>query len=252
MNTRHPVSSRSTLSAFLVAIFTGLLAGCNAGDSDFNPNVPAFQPNIDSYCDGKDDYLATGQYETLRDDPFVQLCFLTEFTNEFGWDFWQRFLQDINNYSNDDIGYDGTNASVWLLPETALPGRRVKTSRLCSICGRCRSFNSCKVLDNDVEAIADTPGWLAWSFSNRQPYPLTNCSYSPTASAKSLSRSGIILDKQLAKVPEGGKVLYLTDWSKKLERQIAVTRNNSRQSIFSKSLATRLLTACHRISPAGC
>ncbi len=76
-------------------------------------NRMASQPNADSYCNGKDDYLASGAYETLRNDPFVQLCFLTQFTDKYGWSFWSRFFRGMNSQSNNDIVYDGTDASIW-------------------------------------------------------------------------------------------------------------------------------------------
>lgn len=71
------------------------------------------QPNITTYCDGRDAYLAGGPYETLRDDPFVQLCFLMEFEETYGTAFYERFFMGLADQTNDDVGYDGTDASVW-------------------------------------------------------------------------------------------------------------------------------------------
>jgi hypothetical protein len=75
----------------------------------------AHQPNVDTYCRGKDAYLAAGAYKTLRDDPFLQLCFLMEFTGAYGWPFWQRFFAGMNGQTNADVGYDGADEdrSVW-------------------------------------------------------------------------------------------------------------------------------------------
>lgn len=71
------------------------------------------QPNYDTYCDGRDAYLAGGAYETLRDDPFVQLCFLMEFDEAYGPGFYENFFYGMNSQSNGDIPYDGTDASIW-------------------------------------------------------------------------------------------------------------------------------------------
>lgn len=71
------------------------------------------QPNVDTYCDGRDAYLAGGPYETLRDDPFVQLCFLMEFETAYGPAFYERFFMGLYDQTNEDVGYDGTDASVW-------------------------------------------------------------------------------------------------------------------------------------------
>lgn len=75
----------------------------------------ASQPNVATYCDGKDAYLESGVYATLRQDPFLQLCFLMEFTQAFGWPFWQRFYAGMNGQTNGDVGYDGNDEdrSVW-------------------------------------------------------------------------------------------------------------------------------------------
>ena len=71
------------------------------------------QPNADSYCENKTDYLTGGDYATLRDDPFLQLCFLMEFTDQYGWAFWERFFASLNVLRNEDVAYDGSDASVW-------------------------------------------------------------------------------------------------------------------------------------------
>jgi hypothetical protein len=71
------------------------------------------QPNLDTYCDGRDGYLAGGAYETFRNDPFVQLCFLMEFEEAYGPTFYERFFEGMNGETNEDVGYDGTDASVW-------------------------------------------------------------------------------------------------------------------------------------------
>lgn len=71
------------------------------------------QPNFDTYCDGREAYLADPVYETLRDDPFVQLCFLMEFEAAYGLPFYEAFFEGMNTQTNDDVGYDGTDASVW-------------------------------------------------------------------------------------------------------------------------------------------
>lgn len=73
----------------------------------------AFQPNIDTYCDGREAYLAGGAYETLRNDPFVQLCFLMEFEEEYGESFYDSFFQGLDSQTNDDVGWDGTDAATW-------------------------------------------------------------------------------------------------------------------------------------------
>jgi hypothetical protein len=76
----------------------------------------AHQPNVDTYCNGRDAYLASGSYAAdFRDDPFLQLCFLMEFTTQHGWGFWERYWQGMNGQSNEDVGYDGNDVdrSVW-------------------------------------------------------------------------------------------------------------------------------------------
>lgn len=73
----------------------------------------ADQPNIDTYCDGRDAYLAGGDYETLRDDPFVQLCFLMDFEETYGSAFYPNFFAGMNTQSNADLPYDGTDQSIW-------------------------------------------------------------------------------------------------------------------------------------------
>lgn len=73
----------------------------------------ADQPNYDTYCDGREAYLADPVYETLRDDPFVQLCFLMEFEGTYGPDFHDTFFQGMNSQTNDDLPWDGTDAAIW-------------------------------------------------------------------------------------------------------------------------------------------
>ncbi|MFT5586025.1 MAG: hypothetical protein ACI9VR_003621 [Cognaticolwellia sp.] len=71
------------------------------------------QPNYETYCDGKDSYLAGGAYEELAADPFLQLCFLKDFETEYGASFYDDFFQGMNSQSNDDVVYKGTEASIW-------------------------------------------------------------------------------------------------------------------------------------------
>lgn len=74
----------------------------------------ADQPNYASYCDGRDAYLASPDYEgQLRDDPFLQLCFLTDIEDTYGPGVTEAFFQGLNEQVNEDVGYDGTDASVW-------------------------------------------------------------------------------------------------------------------------------------------
>lgn len=73
----------------------------------------AYQRNYESYCDGQDSYLANPNYETLADDPFLQLCFLKDFEAEYGGSFYDDFFQGMNGQSNRNISYDGTDASIW-------------------------------------------------------------------------------------------------------------------------------------------
>lgn len=71
------------------------------------------QPNYDSYCDGREAFLSAPEYEQVRDDPFLQLCFLKEFEAVYGDDFYDDFYRGMNEQSNDDLRYDGTDASIW-------------------------------------------------------------------------------------------------------------------------------------------
>lgn len=71
------------------------------------------QPNYETYCNGKDAYLAGGAYEELADDPFLQLCFLKDFESEYGGGFYDDFFHGMNSQVNGDIVYDGTDASIW-------------------------------------------------------------------------------------------------------------------------------------------
>ena len=71
------------------------------------------QPNYDSYCDGQGAYFSGGTYEELASDPFLQLCFLMDFEVEYGPTFYESFFRDMNTQTNDDVGYAGTDASVW-------------------------------------------------------------------------------------------------------------------------------------------
>jgi hypothetical protein len=73
----------------------------------------AGQPHTSSYCDDKDAYLASGNYETFRKDPMLQLCFFMEFQEAYGWPFWSSFFKGMNGQTNDDVAFDGTDASVW-------------------------------------------------------------------------------------------------------------------------------------------
>ncbi len=73
----------------------------------------ANQPNYETYCDGRDSYLASPNYETLADDPFLQLCFLKDFEATYGDSFYDDFFQGMNSQSNRDISYDGSDASIW-------------------------------------------------------------------------------------------------------------------------------------------
>ena len=74
------------------------------------------QPNVSTYCAGRDAYLAAGSYGAdFRGDPFLQLCFLMEFTQQHGWGFWERFWAGMNAQTNADVGFDGNDVdrSVW-------------------------------------------------------------------------------------------------------------------------------------------
>lgn len=80
----------------------------------------AHQTNVATYCDGKAAYLAGGSYQTFKTDPFVQLCFLMEFQKAHGYGIWKNFFGLMNLTTNDQIGYDGTDASVWLFAKNRL------------------------------------------------------------------------------------------------------------------------------------
>jgi hypothetical protein len=74
------------------------------------------QPNYATYCDRRDSWFAEdGAYEELRDDPFLQLCFLMEFTGSWGWEFWTRFYGLIDETPNEAIPIGGTpeHANTW-------------------------------------------------------------------------------------------------------------------------------------------
>jgi hypothetical protein len=73
----------------------------------------AHQPNVATYCDGKTAYLAAPNYTLLRSDAFVQLCFLMQFTDKFGYDMWKVFFSALNGATNEDVAWDGTDASIW-------------------------------------------------------------------------------------------------------------------------------------------
>lgn len=75
----------------------------------------AFQPNVDTYCNGREAYLAEGNYPQFKDDPFLQLCFLMDFTETFGWAFWQAFYAGIDRTPNHEIPVGGTpeHALTW-------------------------------------------------------------------------------------------------------------------------------------------
>ena len=73
------------------------------------------QPNFNSYCDGREAYLADGTYEEFKADPFLELCFLMDFTATFGWSFWQTFYAGIDETDNAEIpiGGDPEHANTW-------------------------------------------------------------------------------------------------------------------------------------------
>lgn len=64
------------------------------------------QPNIDTYCDGRAAYLAAPTIDTFNHDPFVQLCFLMELTDQHGWELWQAFYDQLDGLENDDVVLD--------------------------------------------------------------------------------------------------------------------------------------------------
>ena len=64
------------------------------------------QPNLATYCDGRDAYLAAPSYPTLRSDPFLQLCFLLEFEEDGGASFWPSFFAALNDLTNEDVQLD--------------------------------------------------------------------------------------------------------------------------------------------------
>jgi hypothetical protein len=71
-------------------------------------------PNKEGYCNGKAAYLASGVYDDVRTDPFLQLCFLMEFKEAYGWEFWTKFFVGMNATTNNDIPYDpNSDAATW-------------------------------------------------------------------------------------------------------------------------------------------
>lgn len=80
----------------------------------------AHQPNTGTYCDGRANYLAGGSYATFKSDPFVQLCFLMEFRTTHGFQIWKDFFGLMNLTTNDQVEYDGTDASVWRFTKNRL------------------------------------------------------------------------------------------------------------------------------------
>ncbi|MCA9526237.1 MAG: M60 family metallopeptidase, partial [Myxococcales bacterium] len=75
----------------------------------------AFQPNIETYCDGRAAWMADGDYPTFKADPFLQLCFLMDFTAAYGWEFWQAFYGIIDETPNEQIPVGGNpeHANTW-------------------------------------------------------------------------------------------------------------------------------------------
>jgi len=73
------------------------------------------QPNVSTYCDGRDAYLDGGTYSQLKADPFLQLCFQMSFKEKYGWGFWSSFWAGMNTQKNEDVGLDGlfVDKSVW-------------------------------------------------------------------------------------------------------------------------------------------
>lgn len=73
------------------------------------------QPNARTYCDGKNAYLASGEYSQLKSDPFLQLCFLMEFQKTYGWEFWQKFNAKLNGEYENSVAQrvGGSDQAVW-------------------------------------------------------------------------------------------------------------------------------------------
>lgn len=70
------------------------------------------QHSYETYCDGKEAYLADGVYEDLE-DPSLHLCFLMDFEAEYGERFYDDFFRGMNSQRNHDVPWDGTEAAVW-------------------------------------------------------------------------------------------------------------------------------------------
>ncbi|NUP05833.1 MAG: hypothetical protein HOW73_07225 [Polyangiaceae bacterium] len=69
-------------------------------------------PNVDSYCNDKEAYLQSGAYPMLRDDPFLQLCFLMEFTAAYDWPLWQSFFEDMDATIGGEVPYEPNDDAV--------------------------------------------------------------------------------------------------------------------------------------------
>lgn len=69
--------------------------------------------NALTYCDSENAYLAAPDYDWLADDPFLQLCFLMAFEDTYGPGFYETFFPGMNDQTNEDMWWDGTDTSVW-------------------------------------------------------------------------------------------------------------------------------------------
>lgn len=92
--------SRSKGSAYqagenAVEAWGGLLAiialevAASAGSLKALPDLPQ-EP-----CAGRASYLAGGKADAFYADSWLQLCFLTEFKDRYGWEFYERFFKDL-------------------------------------------------------------------------------------------------------------------------------------------------------------
>lgn len=66
-----------------------------------------------SYCDGRDAYLALPEYEELSADAALMTCFLKDFESSYGDSFYDQFFRGMQNQSDAYIQYDGTDESTW-------------------------------------------------------------------------------------------------------------------------------------------